>query len=99
VAFNYDMWNVPSTQVAVFVTLAVLVRHALDRSPGASRGLPLAAAAVIVVVQAVFLIGGHRFVREWDVTEYKELLIPLGFLAHALTLAPVETGQRSGAGR
>jgi hypothetical protein len=94
--FNYDMWNLPWIQLATFVTVAVLLRHAGDRSPGTPRALPLAVAAGIVAVQAVFLAAGERFVRSWDVTEYKELFIPLGLLAHALAAALGARRQRDG---
>jgi hypothetical protein len=83
-AFNYDMWNLPWIQLATFVTAGVLLHQASDRSTGVVPVLPIALAVGVVVVQALFLAGGERFVRPWDVTEYKELFIPLGMLAHAL---------------
>ncbi len=88
-AFNYVYWNAPFAQFPFWFTLAVLVMYAWEavRKPDLSSGeraLPVSVLAVFVFVQVVFLLGGSEFVRIWDASEYKELLIPLGFLVYAI---------------
>ncbi len=39
---------------------------------------------IFLLSQLVFFINGQNFVRLWDTTEYKELIIPVGMLAYAL---------------
>jgi hypothetical protein len=86
-AFNYDMWNGLATQLCFFATLFILL-HDAGRSgrPAARRALGLLA-GLFVVTQASFLVFGGRMVRNWDVTEYKELLLPLAAAVHAFELA------------
>ena len=36
---------------------------------------------LLIVAQSVFLLGGDRFVRHWDVTEYQEFYMALGLAA------------------
>ena len=38
------------------------------------------------LTQVVFLASGSMFLRSWDVTEYKELLIPLSFVLYSLEI-------------
>ncbi len=85
VAYNYDMWNILLTQVAFFTTIFILVHYVREaRDPEDGRTVLFAALAVLVLSQGVFLAFGHRFVRVWDVTEYKELLIPLACVFYTL---------------
>ena len=39
----------------------------------------------MVAIQAIFWVRGG-LVRHWELTEYKEFFIPLGFLVYAVTL-------------
>ena len=41
---------------------------------------------VYIVTQVIFIARGSAFVRTWDVTEYKEYLIPLSFVIYSLEL-------------
>ena len=50
---------------------------------GESGRLFGAGIALMVVAQSIFLLGGDRFIRHWDVSEYQELFIPLGLAAVA----------------
>ena len=42
-------------------------------------------ALTVVTIQAVFLIKGG-FIRHWELTEYKEFFIPLGFMFYSIDL-------------
>ena len=88
-AYNYDSWNRPSIQLLFYLTLFILLYYLLLRfGEGKSIGnqvyyllMPLA----LVTIQAEFLEVGD-FLRYWDVTEYKELFIPLGFFIYSIDL-------------
>lgn len=83
-AFNYDMWNVLLTQLMFFLALWILLYYLLaswECPPGWQIFASLL--ALVVLCQAVFLLNGHRFLRMWDITEYKELLIPLACCFYA----------------
>lgn len=91
-AFNYDMWNVAFIQLAFWFTLLVLASFVWDawtqRSASASeRFLLLGLFVSFVSCQVLFIYFGERFVRIWDVTEYKELIIALGCFLYALLVA------------
>jgi hypothetical protein len=84
VSYNYDMWNIFITQFAFFITLFILLYYARAAWQGGhERLLLLTILTVYVLSQVVFLVFGDRFERLWDITEYKELLIPMAFLFYA----------------
>lgn len=85
VAYNYDMWNILFKQLAFFVTLFILAYYAwLYIRMGNNAFMVLALLGIFTVYQIVFVAYGDHFVRLFDVTEYKELFIPLGFLLYSL---------------
>lgn len=53
------------------------------------RWSTLALATIVVMAgsQIAYLVGGENYLRLWDVTEYKELWIPLGFAFYAAEVA------------
>ncbi len=73
-AMTYDQWNVMPAQLAVMATLAVLAAMVVS-GPVRLRALAAAAFLVTAASQALFLWHGHAFLREWDVTEYRETVI------------------------
>ena len=82
-AYNYDMWNVVFMQAALFGSLTVLAIFLFCGEPGPNRAILILAMLVMLASQAVFLTHGSLFGRPWDVTEYREFLIPLVFLTFA----------------
>ncbi len=88
-AYNYDNWNRPSIQLLFYLTLFILIYYLFIRfRQGKGIGgqvyfllMPLA----LVAIQSEFLKVGD-FLRYWDVTEYKELFIPLGFFIYSVDL-------------
>jgi hypothetical protein len=85
-SYNYDMWNTAQMQVLFYTTVVILLYYAViaakrDRDRLYFVTVPIAVAAI----QAIFLVRGG-LVRHWELTEYKEFFIPLGFLVYALTL-------------
>lgn len=83
-SFNYDMWNTLPTQAAFFVSVFILVYHLTHHSATLPDTLTNISVLVFVIAaQVVFIATGDRFVRLHDVTEYKELLIPISFLIYA----------------
>lgn len=88
-AFNYHLWNRTSTQVICFATLTILLFYTWRafRQNGigwSARLLPSALLLVFVAAQALFLLHGHTLPAPWLVSEYKELLLPVGFCVYAL---------------
>lgn len=87
-AYNYDMWNSLVTQASFFLTVFILVGAA--SRPDKSNWRRYLVPAVCALVQTLFLAFGDRFVRLWDVTEYKEFLLPLAFFLYSLQLHRAE---------
>lgn len=85
VAFNYDMWNILFTQLAFFTTLFVLIYYLNAHN---RQGLCVLSALVpfYILAQVLFLEFGNHMVRQWDLTEYKELLIALTCLAYSFEI-------------
>ncbi len=86
-SFNYVFWNVAFVQFSFWFTLWALVWYAWvevqSRSLRAGAST-LTVLGIFLLSQLVFFINGQNFVRLWDTTEYKELIIPVGMLAYAL---------------
>lgn len=85
-AFNYNGWDSLLVQATTTLTLAIVVYLALLAYRDGRRGEAIACvllAASIAGAQGLFLALGDRFVRIWDVTEYKELFIALGLFVWA----------------
>jgi hypothetical protein len=96
VAYNYDMWNQITTQIAFFVTLFILIYSIFYRHSNENIFLLGSTAVLYVLTQGAFLAYGSGLVRTWDVTEYKEFLIPLAFLIYSLEmLSKVNNPKRS----
>ncbi|QCR24571.1 hypothetical protein [Pontibacter sp. SGAir0037] len=85
VAYNYDGWNVIFMQLAFFITLSILVYYMLTyRKNKSLSSLSAAMFILILVTQVLYLMYGGNFVRTWDVTEYREFLMPLSFTIYAI---------------
>ena len=83
-AYNYDMWNILFTQLAFFLTLFILVYKAWAARQFKIPFIYLTfLTATLVLTQVLFLALGDRFIQGWEVTEYKELLIPFVFLLYS----------------
>lgn len=85
-ALNWDMWNIIPIQMMFWITIFCLIvltkdlrRH--NKPLSGSYGFVLLS---IFASQMVFLALGDAFVRQWDVTEYKELFITIGFFVYAI---------------
>lgn len=86
-AYNYDMWNIIFTQLSFFITLSILLHYARrELVTGISYALTLTLSIVLAGTQILFLLFGNGFIRIWDVTEYKELFIPIAFLVYSLEM-------------
>ena len=82
-AYNFDMWNVLFIQISFFSAVIVLIVFAMLSSRPDEKALTVFAAMLITVTQIMFLVYGENFYRLWDVTEYKELFIPLAFFIYS----------------
>lgn len=85
-AFNYSTWNFFPTQMTMMMATLIMLfyaRAAWQRREPNEAVLFAALAAFIVSAQAIFLLLGAGFVRLWDVTEYLEFYVVLGFICFA----------------
>lgn len=82
-AYNFDMWNIIFTQIAFFGSVAILFSIAIFCTHRIERYLVFSVIIITVASQLVFLINGNDFDRIWEVTEYKEFLIPLALLVYS----------------
>ncbi len=85
-AYNYNMWDNPFMQITFFGSTITLLLFALFCKKRTDQIIAIFTLLLIVITQVVFLTYGSRFIRNWDVTEYKELFIPLGFFLYSLSL-------------
>ena len=85
-AYNFDMWNILFTQIAFFGSIIALSLLALLSASDNDRIVVVGALLLLMTTQTVFLVNGDDFYRLWTVTEYKEFLIPLGFLAYSVSV-------------
>ncbi|MGE4251553.1 MAG: hypothetical protein AB7F09_19360 [Parvibaculaceae bacterium] len=86
-ALNYNGWDFLPMQMTTYLTVGIVVYFAWQawRARRLSEAILCAGMVVAIVVTQVLFIGlGHRFVRIWDVTEYKELFIALGLFVWAV---------------
>lgn len=85
-AFNFNGWDSLLFQATTYLTLGIVIylaHVAWRQSRRAEAAFCVLLAAAIAGAQGLFLAQGDRFVRIWDVTEYKELFIALGLFVWA----------------
>lgn len=91
-AFSYNLWNNLTIQFAFFSTAIIVIyltAAAISRPDSSSFGYRLywvALGAALIIIQIAFLWKGHLQVLGWEVTEYKESLIPLAFFVYTAHL-------------
>jgi len=86
-AFNYNGWDSLLFQATTYLTLGIVICLAYlawRERRRAEAMFCLLLAVTIAGAQGLFLALGDRFVRIWDVTEYKELFIALGLFVWAV---------------
>lgn len=100
-ACNYNGWDSLLIQVTSYMTIGIVAYFALQAWRAGRFGeavFCVAMALLIIGAQLIFLGFGDRFIRIWDVTEYKELFIALGLSVWAgevfqrLRALPVSAG-------
>lgn len=92
-AFNYDMWNEMSTRFAFWGSIIVLAALALRAHRAKDRYFAWVVLILTAAAQLLFINFGYRSVPLWSVTEYKEMLIPAGFLLYSRYLWQSEARQ------
>lgn len=83
-AYNFDNWNVVFIQIAYMGSISILLAFAIFSHRKKERYIVLFTLFVVIATQVIFLLNGEKFSRTWEVTEYKELFIPLVFFIYAL---------------
>jgi len=85
-AYNHDMWNIIITQFCFFITLFILVSSVRSDDPGEYMFLVRILISVYVLTQIIYLINSDLYIRDFDVTEYKEFLISMSFFIYSIEL-------------
>ena len=85
-AYNYDMWDVIFIQMAFFGAVVTLAMMATMCARTRDRVTLVAALLVVLVSQFIYINSGEDYARIWEITEYKELFIPLGFFWYAASV-------------
>lgn len=83
--YNFEMWNIFPVQSCFVGTVVVLGFFLLASQRLQERVLICFTGVILVASQWVFLLGKGRYERIWEVTEYKELFITVGFVAYAIS--------------
>jgi hypothetical protein len=95
-ALNWDMWNIIPIQmmfwIAVF-SLGSLTVNLYRQKSGLWTTYGFAF-LTILITQFTYLVYGSSFQRQWDVTEYKELFISIGFFVFAMQTLASPPGRR-----
>ena len=82
-SFNYDMWNRIFMQMAFYGCLIVLWQLS-KMTNNKNECLFLRFILVfIIIAQIIFLSFGKNYIRIWSITEYREFIIPFGFLIYS----------------
>ncbi|RKE98202.1 LTA synthase family protein [Ichthyenterobacterium magnum] len=82
-AYNFDMWNIIFTQIAFYGSLVVLGAFYFFSSIKREKNIILFTIIVVIVSKLAFLSNGENFERIWEITEYKEFLIPLALFIYS----------------
>ena len=85
-AYNFDMWNIIFTQITFFGSLVILCAFYIFSIVKNEKYLILFTIILIITSQLSFLVYGENFDRLWEITEYKELLIPLALFIYSWDL-------------
>ncbi|HZL12482.1 MAG TPA: hypothetical protein VFC65_21045 [Prolixibacteraceae bacterium] len=83
-AYNFDMWNIIFTQTTFWGTVVILISFSIFTARKNDKIIIGSVLLVILLTQACFLANGNNFQRIWEVTEYKELLIPMAYFIYAI---------------
>jgi hypothetical protein len=81
-AYNFDMWNMMAMQICFWSSLVILFLLAKFSINSNEKYVIYFTIALVCLSQLLFLMRGEEtFARLWQITEYKEFLIPLvGFI-------------------
>lgn len=81
-AYNFDMWNIIFTQITFFGSLFILFAFYIFSIVKKEKYIILFTIIIIITSQLSFLGYGENFERIWEITEYKEFLIPLALFIY-----------------
>lgn len=85
--YNYDMWHIIFTQIAFFSSIIILYFFTILSQSQKEKYICIFTIILIICTQIIFLTHGVNFERLWEVTEYKEFFIPVGFFIYSLDVS------------
>lgn len=83
---NYDMWNVFFMQFMFYLSIMILILFFLKSKASHEKLLLIITICIIISSQLLFFYKGQFFIRPWEPTEYRELILPLGLFFYAMQL-------------
>lgn len=83
-AFTYDMWNIAFMQIAFYGSIIILWQLSKNEIQKRERLFLRFTIIFIIVIQLIFASFGENYIRSWSITEYREFIIPFGFLIYSL---------------
>lgn len=96
--YNYEMWNILFVQFSFLGALVVLLHFGIISQSLRDRLLLWGTAIILGASQWIFLISKESYERIWEVTEYKELFITIGFLVYSLYILHKLSDRENSAG-
>lgn len=84
--YNYDMWNIIFMQIAFWSGLIILSGYYLSAAGVLEKRMAALWLLLLLSGQWIYLSNGNHYARVWEVTEYREFLMPLAFFIYSLDL-------------
>lgn len=81
---NFDMWNGLITQATFFASIIILLLLSKLMRSTTDRYCVFIVICLAVIQQFTYLITPTGFMRIWEITEYKEFLIPIAFFIYSV---------------
>ncbi|MBK5269528.1 MAG: hypothetical protein JJE22_00810 [Bacteroidia bacterium] len=79
VPYNFDMWNIPTSQISVFFSIFFLLYFYKKQKT-------IALLLIYIIIAQVIYLSINRYQRSWEITEYKEFFISLTFFYYSLNV-------------
>ncbi|NTW02051.1 MAG: hypothetical protein HGA19_12305 [Oscillochloris sp.] len=81
--FTLWEWEIEPIQLGFYIGVSILVYYWRSAScPEADKGMITILLILLVGSQLIFIAFRQNFGRQWDLKEYRELFIPLGYLVY-----------------
>ena len=83
-AYNFDMWDIVFTQIAFFSSVFILFAFFVYSNDRYEQVIIFLTILLVVSSQLIFITNPSNYSRLWEITEYKEFFISLGFFMYSV---------------